>query len=202
MRDPSVTEYKHSNVFLLVATSRLYGFACAFILKNSGIGIDGLMCRDQTKFVECHQISYASEVLHDFLLSDELRWSRRKVIGKFHDRIFGEHLHQIECFELTRLLRKRCNLSSIRSGMFMVLSVYLKLHLRPCSDRIIFTTGVGLPRLRRCPWDRPDRGARGALARVHPPQQPGQAALTLIPVDSNSIAIASVIALRAVLDAG
>src|SRR4029077_5310538 len=52
MRDSSVTEYNHSDVFLLVTTSRLYGFACAFILKNSGIGIDGLMCRDQTKFIE------------------------------------------------------------------------------------------------------------------------------------------------------
>jgi len=92
MRDSSVTEYKHSDVFLLVATSRLYGFACACILKNSGIGIDGLMCRDQTKFIECHQISYTSEVLYDFLLSDELRWSRRKVIGKFHDRIFGNYI--------------------------------------------------------------------------------------------------------------
>jgi hypothetical protein len=64
------------------------------------------MCRDQTKFIECHQISYTSEVLHGFLLSDELRWSRRKVIGKFHDRIFGQHLHQIRVLRTDQIAQE------------------------------------------------------------------------------------------------
>ena len=51
------------------------------------------MCRDQTSLVEDQDISETGEEFHDFLFSDELRWDRRKI-GKFHDRIVGQHRQQ------------------------------------------------------------------------------------------------------------
>jgi hypothetical protein len=43
---------------------------------------------------------------YDFLLSDELRWNRRKVIKQFHDRIFGPRLCQIRMLQTDKMLEE------------------------------------------------------------------------------------------------
>jgi len=51
--------------------------------------------RDQTNFIVGQEASETREELRRFLLSDELRWGRRKIGRKFHQRIFCQHLQQI-----------------------------------------------------------------------------------------------------------
>lgn len=56
--------------------------------------------------LEGQEISETGEELHDFLLSDELRWGRRKMLGKLHHPIFSQHLQQISVLRTDKIAQE------------------------------------------------------------------------------------------------